>query len=193
VDLYRGSGVSRFFVTHTEMQHGSSRDVLLSAGLTHYNNWVKLYRDISPVEGVESGLIVKRIGRDLAPQFARIIVEAFEWPVALENWMSTTVERPNWYHYLAFDGNHPVAAASMFIHKRMAWMGFAATLTEHRGKGAQGLLTLSRIADAAAYGAKVIVVETAEETPNHPSPSFRNMVRYGFKVAYNRPNFIHQG
>jgi hypothetical protein len=37
----------------------------------------------------------------------------------------------------------------------------------------------------------MLVVETAEDTPEKGAPSFRNMLRFGFQVAYVRPNFIY--
>ena len=51
-------------------------------------------------------------------------------------------------------------------------------------------LMARRIRDARELGCKMPVVETAEDTPQKGAPSFRNMLRLGFQVAYVRPNFI---
>ena len=34
------------------------------------------------------------------------------------------------------------------------------------------------------------VTGTGEETAAHPNPSFRNMIRAGFRLAYHRDNFM---
>jgi hypothetical protein len=51
-------------------------------------------------------------------------------------------------------------------------------------------LLARRITDAADLGCRRLVVETAEDTPKKDAPSFRNMLRFGFQVAYVRPNYI---
>jgi len=47
-----------------------------------------------------------------------------------------------------------------------------------------------RIAEARAAGCRWLSIETSEERPGHPSPSYRNVIRAGFSVAYIRPNHI---
>ena len=39
-------------------------------------------------------------------------------------------------------------------------------------------------------GCRWFVTETGEDLPDRPNPSFRNMMRAGFHVAYHRPNFM---
>jgi hypothetical protein len=34
------------------------------------------------------------------------------------------------------------------------------------------------------------VTETGEDLPEKPNPSFRNMMRAGFKLAYQRRNYM---
>ena len=35
-----------------------------------------------------------------------------------------------------------------------------------------------------------MIVETSEPTDDDPAPSYRNMRRLGFRVAYRRPNYL---
>jgi hypothetical protein len=35
-------------------------------------------------------------------------------------------------------------------------------------------------------------VETGKETPEDPNPSYRNMVRSGFQLAYDRHNWVRR-
>jgi hypothetical protein len=47
-----------------------------------------------------------------------------------------------------------------------------------------------RIKDGLGQGCKLFVTETSQDRPENPNPSFHNMVRTGFVVAYNRPNYM---
>lgn len=49
-----------------------------------------------------------------------------------------------------------------------------------------------RINDAIAAGCKLIGTETGDDTPDDPNPSYHNMLRTGFTLAYRRPNFLWQ-
>ena len=49
-----------------------------------------------------------------------------------------------------------------------------------------------RLHDARAAGCRFAVVETGEDTPEEPNPSYRNMLRAGFELAYFRHNWVRQ-
>jgi GNAT superfamily N-acetyltransferase len=100
-------------------------------------------------------------------------------------WVAGLVGQPGWRHYLAFDGKRAVATAAMYVDGNVAWIDFASTLPECRGRGAQSALIARRVADCAESGVATMVVETAET-----SPSRRNLERLGFAAAYVRPNYL---
>ncbi|MDP6124381.1 MAG: hypothetical protein QGH20_01335 [Candidatus Latescibacteria bacterium] len=104
--------------------------------------------------------------------------------------VAATVGRPRWKHYMAFDGDTPVTTGALLAHGDIGWLDFAATLSTHRGMGAQSALTVRRLTDACDAGLKEVTVETVEQKPDKEAPSYRNMVRLGFEVLYSRPNFI---
>jgi hypothetical protein len=54
----------------------------------------------------------------------------------------------------------------------------------------QSALIVRRLVDAAGLGCTHAVVETAEPTADKPAPSYRNVTRLGFTLAYARPNFL---
>ncbi len=191
VRLFTAERVPRFFVHLAPGALPSDLPHLLTErGFRHYNNWVRLHRGVEPAPEVETELSVQEIDVSHATAFGRIVVKCFGWPIEAEEWVTEIVGRPGWRHYMAFDGATPVATGSLFVMNNCAWMGFASTLPEHRGRGAQGALVARRIRDAAELGCQQLVVETAEETPQKEAPSFRNMLRFGFRVAYLRPNYI---
>lgn len=78
----------------------------------------------------------------------------------------------------------------MYVSGEAAWFGFAATDAAHRRRGAQQGAIVRRLEDAAKAGCTWVSVETAEDTVTKDAPSFRNLRRLGFEVAYTRPNYL---
>lgn len=163
-------------------------------GLRRYNNWMRLRRTLDDLprhpDASVASLEVRRIGSAHADVFGRLVAIAFDFPPALAPITSQTIGRPNWHHYLAFEGNIPIASGAMYIAGSAAWFGFAATDAAHRKRGAQQALILKRLEDAKDVGCRWVSVETAEDTVTRDAPSFRNLRRFGFEVAYKRPNYL---
>ena len=114
----------------------------------------------------------------------------FGMPSEWRPWIAATVGRPNWHYYLAFTGASAVAAAALFVHGTVGWLGVASTLPAARRRGAQSALMAKRIEDGCALGCHWFVTETGEDIPARPNPSFHNMIRAGFAVAYHRKNYM---
>jgi len=191
VSLYREAGVPRFFV---QVSPNARPDVLSdwleARGFRHHNNWVKFFREVGSPLPVTSDLRIAQIGPEQAEQFAHIIVRSFEWPDILRTLIAIPVGHSGWRHYLAYDGEQAVACAAAYFRKPFAEMAFAATLPEYRGRGAQSAFLARRMQDAAELGCEWLITETAEDTPDRPVASYRNMRRFGFEVAYLRPNYL---
>ena len=85
---------------------------------------------------------------------------------------------------MAFDGKRPVTTAAFFAED--GWIS-PAHFWRRVGGGRN-----RRARDAAAQGCRWLTVETAEEKWEKPAPSYRNMVRAGFRVAYSRPNYLYR-
>jgi GNAT superfamily N-acetyltransferase len=193
VGIFDAAGVRRFFIQVSPAARPPELEGwLVERGFSHYNNWVRLARGTDKVPDFDCDLEVREIGRDEADTFGRIVRESFDWPEGMERVIAGAVGRPGWHHYMAYDGDTPAATAGHFVHGEVAWIDFAATLPEFRGRSAQKALVARRIRDAAAEGCRMIIVETAEQRPDHDAPSYRNMLKMGFEVAYLRPNYIWQ-
>jgi len=191
IQVYKGNNISRFFLqVHPGLLTEEISARLNSLGFTFYNNWVKLYRDNSPVKDIESDLVVEQTGKHEAKDFADILIKSFEWDDKLYKWFFDFVQRDNWIHYLGYFKNKPIAAASMFIEGEFAWLGFAATLKEHRNLGAQHALIRQRFIDGLNNGCRHFIAETAEDKAEKKSQSSFNLVDMGFKKIYSRPNYI---
>lgn len=193
INVYRQVGVQRIFLQlHPSLIDADAGAALRETGFVPYNNWIKLYRKAEPLTGIKSDFKVVKIGPEQAGEFGRIVTECFEWDRRLIPWISSVVGRDNWHLYLALDGDRPVATGGFYLSGEYAWVDMAATLPEARGRGAQAILMQRRIEDMIKLGCQHLVVETAEDRPEHSAPSYRNMIRFGFEVAYVRPNYLFQ-
>ena len=193
IQRYRRGDVPRFFfqVAPGAQAEGLPRR-LEERGFSLYNNWVKLYRGVEDPPEVETDLRITRIGPEHAEPFAEVLCRAFEWPEALEPMISGLVGVPGWTHYLAFDGDTPAATAAMFTNGEWCWIDFASTAVEYRGRRAQPALITRRLRDAAELSCRHVIVETAEDRPDKPGYSCRNVQKMGFEIAYLRPNWLYQ-
>jgi len=190
-DAFTIAGAPRFMIQLCpDAQPATLRGWLEARGFTHHNNWVKLWRDVSPIEARPTDLRVEQIDRDRRTDFAHVLGTGFGFPESIAPWSGAAVGADGWRHYLAMDGDTPCGTGALFVRGEVGWLGMAATLATHRGRGSQGALIARRVSDAAKLGCRFVVVETAEETPARPAPSYRNMIRFGFQVAYLRPNFV---
>lgn len=155
--------------------------------------WPKLWRSLEVLPPPPpTDIRIEPIGQDRANDFAVVVNAAFEFGDQFEPMLPATVGRPGWTHYLGFDGDVPVAAGAMYRIGDVAWFGFGATLESHRGRGGQSAIFHRRMADARALGCRLAITETGPDTPEEPNPSLHNMIRLGFNLGYDRPNFVRR-
>lgn len=163
---------------------------LAEEGLTPRDRWTKVYRPAGPASDVPTDLRIESAGLEQADTFAEVTTNGFGMPPEWRRWIAASVGRPRWHHYIAWSGNDPVAAAALFVHGDVGWLGIASTLPAARRRGAQGALMARRLNDGCSLGCRWFVTETGEDMPSRPNPSFRNMLRADFIVAYHRQNFM---
>lgn len=154
----------------------------------HHVKWV---RGVSAPPAVTHELRVAHVTPADAARFAEVLHDDDEPERAAQmEWTVECVGRPGWTHLLAFDGDEPVAGASVFVHHDTAWLGHARTRQSSRRRGAQQALLAERIRVAGAAGATLLTTETAPDWPDLPRESLRNVARAGFRIAYERPSWI---
>lgn len=190
--FYRDNGIPRFFVQVPPSECSESVYALLKdSGGKYYNDWVKLVRPLElPIEGRDCELELCPFGTERASEYALLMERGFDWPEGAGRLFANAVGRPGYRHYFAMYRGIPVAAAALYVDGELVSMAGAATLPEYRGRGAQNLLLKARLEEALRAGCRWAVTETARELPGKPAPSFRNMLRNGFEVAYYRPNYL---
>lgn len=123
-------------------------------------------------------------------QVADICCSVFRMPAAAHCLIAEAGSVPAWRHWLAHHGKVPIAAALSYVADGVAWLGWDATLPEHRGLRAQRALIAARINDAAASGCRYVTAETASHTAARQDPSYRNYARMGFVLAYERSTYV---
>ena len=187
----RAAGVRRLFVQLTpDAQPADITKWLEARGAVPHNRWVRLWRGVHEAPLPQATLKVTRVDKRHANAFGHVVRIAFGMPEAIEPWLISTVGKPGWSHYAVRNQTKVVGTAAMFSSNQVAWLGFAATLPDHRGAGAQSSLIAIRLRDADELGCRIAVTETMEETPERPSQSYRNMLRLGFHEAYRRQNYV---
>ncbi len=162
-------------------------------GFKRGEKWAKVYRGTESPPVISSDITIERIGPQFAEVFAETAFTGYEFPPALRPiipWIPPQIGRSGWTHYLGFDGDVPVATGALYARDGVGWLGYGSTLPSHRRRGAQGAMFAQRINDAIAQGCQWIVTETGEETEDKPNPSYHNMLRMGFELAYMRPNYV---
>ena len=194
LEFYRGLGQTNVMVQIApQAQPTGLRDWLLDRGFKQGRNWAKVWRATAEAPVAKTDLRVQEIDATQADAFGAIVTAAFELPTA-GSAARALIGRRGWRHYLGFDGDRPVSAAAMFTveGEGIAWLGFGATLIEARGRGGQSAMFARRVQDAAQSGCWLAISETGEDAPEEPNPSYRNMIRAGFQLAYLRPNYNRQ-
>jgi GNAT superfamily N-acetyltransferase len=181
-DFYRAAG-TRYAVSTADP---ALAERLVARGYAPGYAWMKFARDGAPA-AAETTLRVEETTDPL--EFGRVVSTVFGLPETA-SFFGGIVGREGWTMLVARDGSEAVAAAAVFVHDGVGWLGIAGTLPAHRGKGAQNALLAARIERGRELGAHAFTTETGERQGSRPNGSYRNILRAGFAEAYLRPNLL---
>ena len=135
----------------------------------------------------EDGMeVVATLGPDDADEFAQVNMLAWGTPAFLAIWFGATLYAEDFRHFGVRVDGRLVATGAMYVSDGLAWLGFGATLPEHRGRGMQTALLARRVHEAAVLGCRWVHTETAAHTSEHHNPSLSNMLRTGFDNPYDK-------
>jgi GNAT superfamily N-acetyltransferase len=165
---------------------------LRGRGLEPGWGWMRFRRGLEPLAAPETALRLARVGEQEALEFGRIVAAGYGLPAAVVPWTAQAYAL-GWDCWLALDGDEPAAAAGLYVEDGVGYLGFAATLPAHRGKGGQGALLAHRVELAREAGCDVLVTETGERRDDLPSSSYRNILRAGFQEIGVRANWLRRG
>jgi GNAT superfamily N-acetyltransferase len=165
-------------------------DWLRARGLEPGWGWMAFGRGVEDLPLPETALTLVDVDSPgLAAAFARIVRVGYGLPEAVEPRVARA-PKGGWQCRLALDGDEPAGAAGLVVSEQAAYLGFAATLPEHRGKGAQNALLATRIRRALEQGCEVVLTETGERRDDLPSNSYRNILRAGFEERGVTANWV---
>lgn len=187
---FRGASV-RFLVQMSPEALSEPLHARLEArGWARKDNWAQMIRGVEPPPEIPTDLRIERIGPAHAQPYAEVLLPAFDMPPEYDVFVLGLIGRAGWHCYAAFDGDTLVATGALLVRGEVGYLTFGATRATHRRRGAQGAIMARRIRDAGALGCRWLVTTAVEDTPDHPNPSYHNMLRTGFLLAYLRPNYV---
>jgi GNAT superfamily N-acetyltransferase len=157
-------------------------------GFTSGYGWTKFTRAAGNAPEAATELRVERVEEGGA--FAEAFVRGYGTPDFVSDWVARLPGRPGWHCFVAFDGADPAGVGALYVTGTVGWLGVAATVPEHRRKGAQNAILAARIDAAAETGCEVVATETGEPRGGEPGGSWRNIARAGFEPQYVRPNYL---
>jgi GNAT superfamily N-acetyltransferase len=190
IDAFFRSGGTQYAIGVSPLASPDLAARLAERGFRPGYAWMKFRRGVEPPPTIETTLRVEQVGADRADAFGTIVARGFGLPDFAAEWFAAVAERPPFRLFLACDGDEPAGAGALFVGDGVGWLGAAATLPEHRRKGAQGAVLAARIRVARELGLRALATETGERTADRPSGSYRNILRLDFEEQYVRPNYV---
>jgi len=184
-----GEDVSCYLAIHPGARPAELTTWLSDRGLEPGWGWMSFRRGLDDVAGPQTSLRLVRVGTAEADAFGRVVATGYGLPEAAAPWAAGAHD-VGWDCWLALDGDEPAAAAGLFAAEGVGYLGFAATLPEHRGKGGQSALLALRIRHARELRCDVLITETGERRDDLPSNSYRNILRAGFAEVAIRANWL---
>lgn len=192
-EIYRSNGVSTYAVELSPCALPSSLPQLLrDHGFLPFKQTTMMYRESSGLDEPPSVLRIRRANAADANLFSAMCCRIFQYHDPLPELLQATFESAQWQHWLAMDGDRPVAAAMTHIYGNCAWIGWVCTELEFRGKGAQSALAAAQLRGAAEAGARWVTLEAVPGTKARPSPSLRNYQRLGWAAVHNRIVYLRR-
>jgi GNAT superfamily N-acetyltransferase len=179
IELFAGEGVQRFFVWLSPgpdmdtMRRWLEGSRLCRIRRTGYPTLCRTTRapvqfttdlDIREVSVDDVVAARDHLGETLWPEYAR------------------SAGKDGFFHYMAFDGNRPVAIAALCVFEDLGYLMAAATAESHRRRGAQQALIAKRVERAEQIGCSMMVSETLYMLEH----SYRNLQRAGFQEAFEK-------
>jgi GNAT superfamily N-acetyltransferase len=163
--------------------------MLAADGFVIHEPVLRLVRDAAPAPAAPTNLRVRELTPPDGIDFGTVLGSVFPFPAGSIAWFARLAQAPQWRCFGAFDGNAMVGCGAMFTHGTHAWFGMGATLSSHRGRGAQSAILAARVTAARAAGATLMAAETSNDTPEKRNASTRNAERLGFRRLYLRATY----
>lgn len=150
----------------------------------------KMWRDGSPIEEGRTDYQIRSVDATEAADWFTVMSTVFSQFRSRREWYEARFTVPQWHHYLAYDGDEPVAVAAMYAQDGAAHLTDAATLSGFRRRGIQKAMIQQRVLDGLKLDCDWFTSETVTPKPRNPLISHRNLRRTGFEMAYVRAKYV---
>lgn len=179
IELFATEGVKRFFVWLSPgPDMGVVRGWLQAGGLCRIRRtgYPTLCRSVRSPLQFKTDLEIREVSAGEIADISEQLGDAV-WPGYLRS-----AGRQGFFHYMAFDGERPVAIAALCVFEDIGYLLSAATAESHRQRGAQQALIAKRVERAEQIGCSMLVSETLYMLEH----SYRNLQRAGFAEVYEK-------
>jgi hypothetical protein len=164
-----GAGVTFYVAVAPGARPAQLPEWLRARGLEPGWGWMSFRRGVETPPRAESSLrLVEVASAGEAAAFGRLVALSYGLPEAVAPRIARAPDA-GWLCWLALDGDEPAGAAGLYAEEGLANLGFAGTLAEYRGKGAQSALLAARIRRAAELPCDLLITETGERRGDRPS------------------------
>ncbi|MFD3450700.1 GNAT family N-acetyltransferase [Streptomyces sp. NPDC058691] len=200
-DFYRAEGTPQAVLQIAPAFLPSDWEAICaSEGITEGASWVKLVGATEDVvaradalDKAPDRITVAPVEAGHAAEWGSVLVRAFGMPEEHYAQMSAySAAQPGWHPFAAWLDGELVGTGTMHVHGDTAQLFAGAVLPHARNRGGQTALLAARARAARDLGCRFVIAETGTETPGTRNTSLHNMLRLGFQVAYERPNWKWQ-
>jgi GNAT superfamily N-acetyltransferase len=191
VDFYQSRNLPVGVSLIPHAQPPEAVDWLLKKGFELQNVWAKMYRNNSPIKARQINLDIIELGKNEADDFARVMCEGFGMPIHCAPVFAAHSDIPANHVFGVIEGDRIIAVGVLTMVDGIGHLNSMTTLEAWRGRGIQGALFEHSINEGIKLGCKWFATETGL-LPDQVNHSYNNMVRSGFRMAYERPNYVRQ-
>lgn len=197
VDLHRRHGSCEVRFQVSPWVRGEWETTLETHGFTPDVTWVKLARDTAPPPEAFTTLRVRELTSADAAAYAEVYTKGFgydragsSFAASVKDWARSQIGSSGWRVFGAFDDDHMVGCASMFVAGESAAFLGATTLPTARHRGAQSALLVERLRCAAQLGRRWVTTEISTGSGSAGTSTLNNLRRMGFAALYERRNWV---
>jgi len=166
-------------------------DWLQQRGFVLQNVWAKMYRDASPIEQKQIDFQIVEMEESDSDRYSTIMCQGFGLPTQCVPAFAALGRVAGNHVYGVLDNNELAAVSVLTIVNDIGHLNSMTTLESYRGRGIQGALMAHHVNEGIRLGCKWFATETGL-LPDQVNHSYNNMVRSGFQMAYERPNYVKQ-
>ena len=174
-------------------------EICAREGIEAGSSWVKLVAETDEVVAradapdlrSPDGLRFAPVEPSDASQWGAVMMRCNGMPEEHYGEMTAaSATQQDWYPYAAWLDGELVGTGTLYVTGETGQLFGGAVLPHARNRGGQTGLLAARARRAAELGCRLLVAETGTEDEGEHNSSLHNMLGLGFRVAYERRNWL---